>query len=242
MRLDGVEIKVSIAGEQVAEGLRRFELSGEGKRRAIFFAEDPLTGASVVLPLLEGGVILRVRESEDREIESTVKLRPCRRSQLTDGWLAAGKNSNWEFRLEADWTGERRVLAASCSADRKQGSLDAVRQGEKPLSTLFSDEQERFLEECAELGLNLNAVVLLGPVAASRWGPWQVDGFKVVAERWKVTEALDFLELSIRVGQDEAENAQRDFEALVRGRGLDLDVRQETKTRRVLEYLAASGG
>jgi hypothetical protein len=230
---------VSVAGDQVTEGLRRFELSGDGKRRQIFFAEDPLSGASVVLPLLDGGVVLRVRESQDREVESTVKLRPCRRSQLTDDWLAAGKTANWEFRFEADWTGERRVLAASCSADRKTGSLDAVRQRREPLSTLFSDEQERFLEECAGLGVNLNAVALLGPVAASRWGPWQVDGFKVVAERWRIGEALDFLELSIRVGPGEAKNAQQDFEALVRGHGLDLDVRQETKTRRVLEYLAA---
>jgi hypothetical protein len=215
MRLDAVEIKVTVAGDQVTEGLRRFELSGDGKRRQIFFAEDPASGASVVLPLLDGGVVLRVRESEDREVESTVKLRPCRRSQLTDGWLAAGKTAHWEFRLEADWTAERRVLAASCSADRKTGSLDAARQGREPLSTLFSDEQERFLEECAGLGVNLNAVVLLGPVAASRWGPWQVDGFKVVAERWRIAEALDFLELSIRVAPGEAKNAQQDFEAMV---------------------------
>jgi hypothetical protein len=240
MRLDAVEIKVSLAGDQVTEGLRRFDLSGDGKRRQIFFADDPLSGAPVALPLLDGGLILRVRESADEKVESTVKLRPCRRSQLTDGWLAAGKTASSEFRLEADWTGERRVLAASCSADRKTGSLDAALEGREPLSTLFSDEQERFVEECAGLRVNLNAVVLLGPVAANRWGPLQVDRFEVVAERWRIAGALDFLELSIRVDPGQAERAQQEFEALVRGRGLDLDVRQETKTRRVLEHLAAA--
>ncbi len=88
MRLDGVEIEVSIAGTEVPSALDALGIGDDGQRRGIGFIEDSTVG--VELPLFHHGVVLRVREIDDDEDDSTVKLRPCRRSQVTEQWLDEG--------------------------------------------------------------------------------------------------------------------------------------------------------
>jgi hypothetical protein len=57
------------------------------------------------------GVVLRVREVGDGDDDATVKLRPCRRSQLAESWLGAEKGDGWKFRVEQDWAGSRQTLS-----------------------------------------------------------------------------------------------------------------------------------
>ena len=87
MRLNGVEIKVSLSDRQVARAVKVLKLGGNGKPRTIGFIEDTTVGAQ--LPLFQQGVVLRVRQTQDDDDDSTVKLRPCRRSQLAESWLGA---------------------------------------------------------------------------------------------------------------------------------------------------------
>ena len=75
-----VEIKVNVAGP-VQDALTILGLNG-GDERRIWFLEDLTPGLDPALPLLNAGVILRVRS--DTSADSTVKLRPCRRTQLTE--------------------------------------------------------------------------------------------------------------------------------------------------------------
>jgi hypothetical protein len=82
MRLNGVEIKVSLGRRQVARALDALGLGGNGERRSIGFLEDSTVG--IVLPLFHQGIVLRVRQVDGEHDDSTVKLRPCRRSQLTE--------------------------------------------------------------------------------------------------------------------------------------------------------------
>ncbi len=238
MRIDAVEVKLNVDPEQVSVALERLGLAGVGSGRDIFFAEDPQSDGGA-LPLLDGGVVLRVRRAPDKKVDSTVKLRPCRRSQLTDEWLQLPKGKDSDTKLEGDWVGERKVLAASMSADHGVASLVDVLEHRATVRELFSSAQRDFLGVCSDIRVNLNGLTLLGPIAASRWEHIDLDGIDVTAERWRIGE-LDFLELSVRTSLPEAPGAQRALEAGAHARQLSLDDRQTTKTRLVLEYLAAS--
>jgi hypothetical protein len=239
MRLDAVELKWNVAQDHVPATIELLGIGDNGSQREIFFAEDPGMD-TVTLPLLEGSVVLRVRSSANGKRDSTVKLRPCRRSQLTDGWLDAPRGSDDDPKLEADWVGDRKVLAASITSKPGSDSLDDVREGRARVGTLFSAEQQAFLDACADIRVNVNGLVLLGPIAATRWDRVDIDGIEVVAERWRIGTELDFLELSIRISPPDAVETQRAIDHGVHQLGIVLDDRQATKTRLVLEHLAAS--
>jgi len=238
MRLDSVEIKVTLSGDQVARAVSEFGLPDDRPEWAIYFGEDVTREISPDLPMLGSGIVFRIREKADRT-DATVKLRPCHRSQLTDRWLAAEKDDGWEFKVEADWAGQRRVLAASLTADLPDGGIDTDRS----LRDLLTAQQHQFLDECANVRVNLDVLTLLPPVTAVRWDldPMSVGDIEleVRGERW-VVDALDFVELSVVADPDDAERKQAALEYLVRSRGFSLAAGQETKTRLVLEYLVAA--
>jgi hypothetical protein len=228
-----VEIKVNVAAP-VQDALAALGLD-EGKERNIWFLEDLTPGSVPPLPLLSAGVILRVRSGKTGD--STVKLRPCRRTQLTDDWAEAFQEGDFvEYRVEADWTGGRRSLAASAVSDLDPGTVAAATTAQTGPGTLFGTKQRKFLRDCADLRINLDAVTPLGPVRATKWKDIALGGFEANIERWQAG-TLDLLELSIRAESD-AEQHQRGFEAAVRDLGLRLDDDSESKTRRVLAELA----
>jgi hypothetical protein len=61
MRLNGVEIKVSLGKRQVVRAVEALELGGNPPPRAVGFIEDTTVG--VKLPLFHQGVVLRVVRS-----------------------------------------------------------------------------------------------------------------------------------------------------------------------------------
>jgi hypothetical protein len=241
MRLNGVEIKVSLAESEVEKAVRALHLDEDGKHRSIGFIEDNTVGAS--LPLFRQGIVLRVRQMEDEgddEDDSTVKLRPCRWSQLTSDWLDKEAGDGWKLRVEQDWAGTRRVLAASCVSDLPEGRIASVRNEEEPpVRRLFSEGQEQFLSDCAGMQINLDALTLLPPIAATRWEDVEIDDVKdIVVERWKVGN-LDFLELSLKKDAvEKAKQAQAELELAMTRLGLERDDEQKSKTEQVLAYLA----
>src|SRR5215212_660382 len=107
----GVEIKLSF-DQQVARALDKLGLDGHGEPRRIGFLEDTTVG--VALPLFHQRIVLRVRQIDDDDDDATVKLRPCRHSQLAGNWLGAEEGDGWKLTVEQDWAGSRRALAASC--------------------------------------------------------------------------------------------------------------------------------
>jgi hypothetical protein len=217
----------------------------EHRCRQIYFCEDirrRLNSGRVALPLLDAGVILRLRRTEGQPDDVTVKLRPLRRSQLTPDWWSFTTDGDDELRIEADWAGERRVLAASLETKHDDGWVLGKLQQGRPVRRLFSRRHIKFLHECADPYIDFAALSVLGPILATKWRRTPVGGFDVAAERWSLPASSDpatgFLELSIRVGPEGAEIAAAGFEAAMEQRGLVVDAAQETKTRRVLEILA----
>jgi hypothetical protein len=238
MRTDGVEIKVTVADAQVERALDVLDLDDES-RLAIWFYDDVTTGTH--LPLLEAGLILRVRVKDSGRGDVTVKLRPCRASQLSGQWFDRETDDDLELRAEEDWAGQGRSLAVSAQADVGASVAGQVRGAAPPPAGLLSNDQASFAADCAPLRVDLRGLTALGPIAATRWksagGPG-LDRLDVRAERWTV-RGLDFLELSVKTGLDEAVQRQRDLEDALGALGLAQSPDQATKTRRVLEALSA---
>ena len=233
MRLDGVEIKVSFSREQTAEAVAQLDLPIRPDSWQIHFCED-LNPAAPGTPLLDLGVILRARTRPDDDDDVTVKLRPCRGSQLTDRWT----NETDKLKVEGDWAGDRHVLAASHTEERPETVIPAVVAQQRPFSDLFTDQQLQYLADCAGFPINLGALTVLSPVTAVRWKKVAVapPELGLRAERWTVGD-LDFLELSAVAPVEEAPDKQAAVLLFIRSLGLDVPEEQEPKTRQVMEHL-----
>jgi hypothetical protein len=240
MRFDGVEVKVTLAGDRTEPAVQRLGLPSDRPRWRIHFCEDVTPGGSAEPPLLTAGVILRARDKADNGDDVTVKLRPCRRSQLTDGWLAAKEGETeegdpWEVKVEADWSGRGRVLAASHTTKRPEGT---VRGDRRSAADLLVPQQRDFLRDCCPIPVNLETLALLPPVIATRWK--SVDaapaGLDLRAERWTVDD-LDFLELSLTCDLDQAPSRQDALAGFIRSLDLVEDPAQQPKTRQVVKHL-----
>ncbi len=259
-----IEIKITVGGDPaqsppgtVDKAVQDLELSG-GRARRIWFLEDLTPGLPQHLPMLGTGQIFRVRLDEKMnggwEADATVKLRPARRTQLARPWNRAhsadDETDGYEYRIEEDWAGTRRCLAASVKVDidPERVTPDQVptcsRQSRFRPQEVFSEQHQRFLAACADRGVVLDALTALGPIEATRWKDVEVGKFTTMVERWTL-EGLDFLELSIQLeAGSKADPLDRliAFSTAVAARGLNPFSRQETKTRRVLEYFAHRAG
>ncbi|MGY3200012.1 hypothetical protein [Streptomyces sp. TE5632] len=248
MNLLPIEIKVNIEGDVAAALSALGGSSSPRTTRRIWFAEDRDGVAGGRMPLLDGGVIVRLRIGGNPD-DLTVKLRPCTREQLVGRFSAPFEAEPFTYKIEEDWSGNRRVLAASLVHGHPPGVLsDAVKPGADPGASLDA-VQDQFLHSCAP-AIRLDGLVALGPILSTKVDEVPLDGLEADLEAWSVAD-LDFLEVSIRVkpkGEDDvekftarAERKQRKLEDAVRERGVVLSEHPESKTRRVLTALAVAG-
>ena len=198
-RLDAVEIKVTVGADGISAAAEAFELEhAEKRRRTIYFCED-LAGPDgpAGLPLLTHGIILRLRRNKGRRDDITAKLRPCSYSQLTQRWINASEDEDWDFRVEGDWAGPRHVISASLEAKVEDGIIEAVVA--EGLGIPLVPAQRRFLEDCAGVRVDLSRLSPLGPLTA-RNGNWPGTGRKFSpSSGWLAT---DFASLSSPSGPD----------------------------------------
>ncbi|MFC9434975.1 hypothetical protein [Nocardia sp. NPDC057030] len=240
-----IEIKVNLAGD-VADALTRLRCSGHpATERRIWFAESRRDRSGRASALLSSRIVIRLRSGARDDL--TVKLRPCRRSQLAGRWAAPFTDEALEYRIESDWCGERRVLSASAVGERPPGSLrDAALLGTDVTAALDS-AQRQFLVSCTPPGVAVDHLSALGPIASTKWTGVRLGDLEVDVERWCIAE-LELLELSLRVTarppesladtESRAAAEQLRFEAMVRRHGLAVAA-GETKTERVLAALMA---
>ena len=235
-----VEIKVNVAIEHAEAALRALGLAeADGKQRRIWFYEHVIgIEGPAALPLFHRSVIIRVRRKPTRqEGDITVKLRGAE-LELPDEWSTARRGPTWAFKIEGDWTGDRRTTSASLSADFDDDQPPARRAPR--LSDLTIPRQVDLLHRAIAVPIDIGALRPLGPINARAWRPTDV-GFteKVAAEHWRAG-SLQFLELSVRVEAD-AEAAQRNFDAFLTARGVQVAAVTETKTELVLRHFADRG-
>ena len=240
-----IKIKATIAADEVRAALAAYHLSGSAARSyEIYFCEQP--SQLGLLPLLDDAVILRVRHHPTGPGDVTVKLRPCRPGQLSGQWSAFRRSAHHQLRIKGEWAHDRRVLAASLvysvPGDHLRQALDS--RPRHP-GRLFSARQRRYLAECTTTQVDLDDLYLLGPVKAQQWR-LREPRYDITAERWTVLTpgdppGLDLLELSVTAEPEDAALIQPAFLASIRRRGLDPYAFQQTKTRYVLQHLAAFG-
>jgi pyruvate/2-oxoglutarate dehydrogenase complex dihydrolipoamide acyltransferase (E2) component len=239
-----IEVKANIDGG-VAEALSALGDRVPTTKRLVWFAEDGDGVANGELRLHDGGVILRFRSGEGPD-DSTAKLRPCVLSGWMPPWNAPFENESLEYRIEGDWSGQRRSVAASAVATFGQGSLTQAGGGAPLRKGTLTSQQESMLWLCSDV-YAAQRLVVLGPIASTKWEDVPLAGLKVNAERWSV-EGLDFLELSIRVKpkdhdsntdlETRAEKRQAELTAAIADLGLQVATNIDNKTQRVLTALA----
>jgi hypothetical protein len=242
VRPDKVEIKVTLADEHVEEAMDRLRLTG-GEPVTVVFCED-ITDTAATTALLDIGVVLRVRAKTATTGDSTIKLRPSRWSQLDPQYfenIEADADDAEDLKIEADWAGDMRSLAASMKVDWSDSRLSAAQADGRLVPELFSKTQLDFLGTCSVGRVNLAAVSMLPPIAATRFEEFTIDGITsgVRAERWQVDTELDFLELSIVAKPKKAVAAQAALIAFVQQKRLPIDNNQVSKTRQALDHLIA---
>lgn len=240
VKLDGVEIKANIGGE-IDEAIDRLRLSKQGPWRVWFF--DTVTDGSTTT-LLDQGIALRARADDDEGSgDFTAKLRPCNPDQLTEQWRHDPAKDGLSYSIEEDWSAAGRVLAVSARVDLSPGMLAEVVGDTVLPADIATDDQEGFLRDCANLPVPWEDLSRLGPITAIRWRSSKddtLDELDVRAERWTAA-GLDFLEVSVKVDDPaDADGAQAKLLERLDTLGVPLDDSQLSKTRRMLQALAAS--
>lgn len=229
------ELKVSFGREWIGALRRHLDLDESGKEGNVAFLDDPTVGAA--LPLIRAGVILRFRWKKSGVVKTTVKLRPGRGTQLTERWTDPGG----ELKLEHDHGRQQAVLAVSLDGEVDAEILDRYRAGRIPGRQLFSPTQRAFLDDCADLRINLDQLHLFGPITSERWEDVHLRHFRhgpVEVERWKA-DGLELIEVSTKVKKtDTAGQAQQDLTDTLAALGLVPDLDGRTKTEQMLHHLA----
>lgn len=226
---DQVEIKITVLGDEKALAAENLDLDpARATRRGIYFFDTP------TLDLCAAGLVVRARQIDDDTDDSTVKIRPADPTTIDKRWRETDG-----FKLEADVVGDKVVISASLKAPQKRGEIGDVAAGKRPISKLFSKEQEDFLGELGKSRIDLDALAVLGPIATLRLEVKRPGlDYELTAERWAMPDGENLLELSIKCPPEEAVVAREVFEAFLAGHGLDSQGIQQTKTKRALEGFA----
>ncbi|TRO58539.1 hypothetical protein [Streptomyces sp. IB201691-2A2] len=244
IRLDAVELKVTMSPGQARRVGIWDAAAGNGVMRKLWFCEQA-GASSAALPLLDAGVILRLRETGDRSADTTARVRPCRRSLLSGYLHASGHEAeSAHVDVEADWSADRRVMAVSMTESHPPGSVRRVLSTGGPPDSLFTAAQRRFLTACADRATPFGSLTAFGPVHARWWPELMWSRMPLSVERWVATASsgarLDVVELSRRVDRQGAEIAQLALESGLHRCGVDpADCDQIPKTRRFLELFTA---
>ena len=136
---EAIEIKATIPDHQIRQALARFGLTASNdEERYIYFFDTPK------LDLLGAGIIARARRVVGDAHDSTVKFRPINPKDVGPKW-----RKYRDFKIEADASETSLVKSASFSMPVAKGFIKRVAVGKKPVSAIFSAEQEEFLTRIA---------------------------------------------------------------------------------------------
>jgi adenylate cyclase class IV len=227
---DDIEIKATVPHHQIKQALKRFGLTeSNDEERYIYFFDTPK------LDLLNAGIITRARRVVGDAHDSTVKFRPVNPSNVGKKWRRYP-----DFKIEADASETSMVKSASFSMPVAKGQIKRVAGGKKAIGTIFTLDQEKFLESIAGHKIDFTSLVVLGPLMAQRWKfldpgcPWAIT-----AELWTRADRQQMMELSIKAPSVQAAAAVGGFMAFLAEVGAERDKSQQTKTRWALDYYIA---
>jgi hypothetical protein len=185
---DSVELKLTVPHSDHRTVVGALGLDPlDAEIRQVYFFDTP------DLSLSKGGLVVRARRVQGKGDDTVVKLRPVVPDQLPKKLRNARG-----FGVEVDAMPGGFV----CSASMKSTAHADVREtvaGARPLSKLFSKEQQGFFAEHAAAGIELDNLSVLGPILVLKL-KFQPEDLRcrLVAELWLYPDDSRILELSTK--------------------------------------------
>jgi hypothetical protein len=228
-----IELKLSIPATGHRATIKRLKLDPvEAQPRQAFFFDTPN------LDLFKAGVVVRARRIQGGRGDTVVKLRPVDPNQI-DPELRRSAS----FKIELDVMPGGFVCSASFKGACTGKEVLDMSAGKVPLSSLFSKGQRAFYKAHAPTGIDMDSLVVLGPVfllkATHRPKDYDSD---VIVEMWLYPDGSRILEVSTKCLPEETFQAIAEFKAYLARCGIALSGAQEPKTRAALEYFQAHLG
>jgi hypothetical protein len=226
---DSVELKLTVPAADHRAAIAALGLDPlEAQIRQVFFFDTP------ELALNRAGVVVRARRIQGRPGDTVVKLRPVEPDDLP-GELRRSRSVT----VEVDAMPGGYVCSASLKGRADGAAIRAVALGNDSARKLFTKEQRRFLGAHAPDRLKLKDLSVLGPVFVLKQTlvPEEL-GRRIVAELWLYADNSRILELSTKCTAVDAFQVAAEARLYLERKGIDLDGRQETKTKAALTFFS----
>jgi hypothetical protein len=224
---DSVELKVTVPASDHRAAIRALGLDPlEAQIRQVFFFDTP------ELRLNAAGVVARARRIQGRPGDTVVKLRPVEPASLPDNLRRSPS-----VVVEVDAMPGGYVCSASLKGRVDGAAVLRASVGEAPIRKLFTKEQRTFFAAHAPDGLTIDELTVLGPtfVLKQTLTPKKL-GRRLVAELWLYPDGSRILELSTKCASSELFQVAMEARAFLARKGVDLDGKQETKTKAALAF------
>ena len=227
-KADSIELKLTIPDTDQHSAVASLEMDVlDAELRQVVFFDTP------DLKLNRSGVVVRARRMP-KGGDSVVKLRPVDPAELPEDL----RRSN-SFNVEVDAMPGSVVCAGTLKGRADNGDVKMVLQSKRRIRKLFSAEQRAFFREHAPQGLDLDSLTAFGPINTAKL-KWTPSGFTrpLVAELWFYPDGSRVLELSTKCKPDETFRVLAETRMFLLRRGIKLNGKQETKTRKALQYFS----
>jgi hypothetical protein len=226
---DSVELKLTVPDSDQRAVATALDLDPlDGQIRQVFFFDTP------DLALNDAGLVVRARRVQGKGADSVVKLRPVVPDELPERWRKSPS-----VVVEVDAMPGGYVCSASLKGDADGLEVKDVAAGTRPIRKLLSKEQRAFFADHAPACVELDDLVVLGPifVLKLKFTPEELDR-QVVAELWLYPDGSRILELSTKCSPSDAFQVAAETRAFLASNGVDLSGEQQTKTKTALDFFS----
>jgi hypothetical protein len=224
---DSVELKLTVPESDHRSAVRDLGMDPlNAQIRQVFFYDTP------DLALNAAGLVVRSRRVQGKGGDTVIKLRPVEPAELS-----REMRTNPSVVVEVDAMPGGYVCSASFKGVCGINDPREVSFGNASIKSLFSKDQKAFYRAHAPEGLDLNDLVVLGPITLLK-GKFSLDDFDrpIVAEMWLYPDGSRILELSTKTLPGEAWQKAAEIRLALSGRGINLTGEQQTKTKTALDY------
>jgi hypothetical protein len=229
--VDSVELKLTVPDTDLRPVVRSLGVDTlDAVIRQVAFIDTP------DLHLSRAGVVVRVRRTQHKPADTTVKLRP-----MLPADVPAGLRELPGFKVEVDASPTGFTCSCSLTAEVPDHKARELMAGERELAHVLSDEQREVLLGRLPDGVGPADLRVLGPLSLLKV-KFEPAGYprRLVGELWFMPDGTRILELSAKASPPEAFQAAAETKIFLAGHGVDLGAPQETKTRSALAALAAA--
>jgi hypothetical protein len=228
---DSVELKLTIPDSDQRSTVQALDMDPlDGEIRQVYFFDTP------DLQLNRVGVVVRARRVQRRGDDTVVKLRPVVPDELP---TKIRRSPNLGVEVDAMPGGF--VCSASMKGSLAKPRVRETAAGHRPISKLFSKEQQTFLADHAPDGIGFDDLAVLGPINVLKL-KFTPKGYKqrLVAELWLYPDTTRILELSTKTVPDRALDVATKAREFLASKGVNLSGEQQTKTKTALEFFTSA--